>query len=235
MNDKVGGPSLDEVVTLAAAHGLAFRGAFHPEAGDGVLPLPDGATPGTVALLGFVGGRSWPAFAASPELGDGRPDPLDRWSRRVVEGLAAALGAMPLLPFGGPPWLPFQRWAMKAEAVYPSPTGMLIHPDWGLWHGYRGALAFREALALPPRDPRASPCESCAGKPCLAACPVGAFTPDGYDVAACAGHLATPAGRDCMERSCRARRACPVGAELAYGREQSAFHMRAFRAARVAR
>ena len=30
-----------------------------------------------------------------------------------------------------------------------SPLGILIHPDWGLWHSYRGALAFRERLDLP--------------------------------------------------------------------------------------
>ena len=38
---------------------------------------------------------------------------------------------------------------MRAEAVAPSPLGILIHPDYGLWHAYRGALAFAERLALP--------------------------------------------------------------------------------------
>ena len=50
----------------------------------------------------------------------------------------------------------------------------------------------------------------------------------GYDVAACAGHLEDPAGADCMGAGCRARRACPVGAEHAYGHEQANFTMRAF-------
>src|SRR4030095_137820 len=49
------------------------------------------------------------------------------------------------------------RWAMRAEAVAPSPLGILIHPDYGLWHAYRGALAFAERLALPPRGARPLP------------------------------------------------------------------------------
>ena len=57
------------------------------------------------------------------------------------------------------------------------------HPELGLWHAYRGALAFAERLALAPVEPVASPCDDCAGKPCLAACPVGAFAASRYDVA----------------------------------------------------
>ena len=105
---------------------------------------------------------------------------------------------------------------------------MLIHPDYGLWHAYRGALALAERLALPLRDSRPGPCESCAHKPCLAACPVGAFTAAGYDVAACAEHISVAAGAHCMERSCRARRACPIGLDLAYGPAHGRFHMAAF-------
>jgi hypothetical protein len=208
---------------------MAQRGAFHPTAEDGVP-----SHPGTLVLLGFVDRTQWPGFAASPEASDGRPNPLDRWSRRVIGDLAGTLGATALFPFEGPPWLPFQRWAMKAEPVHRSMLGMLIHPDWGLWHSYRGALAFAERLALPARVDRPSPCDSCGAKPCLAACPVGAFTPERYDVDACAGHLRSPRGTDCLELSCRAREACPVGADHRYGREQAGFHMRAFLASRNA-
>lgn len=213
---------------LAARAGLALRGAFHPDAGDLVPVEPGGAPPGTLVLLGWIGGRQWPVFAASPEAADGAPDPLDRWSRRVIDALAAEVDATALYPFGGPPWHPFQRWAMRAEPVSPSPLGILIHPDWGLWHSYRGALAFAGRLDVAPPSARASPCVSCAAKPCLSACPVGAFTPAGYDVAACAAHAGAPAGTECRERGCLARRACPVAADMAYGGGQAAFHMRAF-------
>ena len=146
----------------------------------------------------------------------------------MIEALAGELDATALFPFGGPPFLPFQQWAQRAEPVHPSPIGILIHPRYGLWHSYRGALGFREALAVPEPAGAPSPCESCTGRWCLSACPVGAFSSAGYDVAACAGHLRSAAGADCMGFGCRARRACPVGAELAYEPEQGNFIMRAF-------
>jgi hypothetical protein len=206
-----------------AASGLAWRGAFHPVAED-LAP----AGTGTVVLVGFTGNLEWPAFANSFEASDGLSDPLDRWSRRVIGGLADELGAAALFPFGGPPFLPFQRWAQNAEPVTPSPLGILIHPDWGLWHAYRGALAFRERLELPPQDMRPSPCESCDGKPCLSACPVDAFGLAGYDVPVCVAHISSLAGGDCISFGCRARRACPVGVEHRHGSDQASFHIAAF-------
>lgn len=205
-------------------HGLALRGAFHPAPEDGV-PLPAG----TLVLLGLVGAQGWDAFAASPEAGDGAPDPLDRWSRRVIGAIAVRLGGTALFPFDGPPWLPFQRWALRAERVFASPLGLLVHPVHGLWHSYRGAVALPERLPLPVPRAAAHPCEACAARPCLAACPVGAFSPQGYDVAACAAHASRS---DCRELGCHARLACPVGAAHAYGAGQTRFHMRAFLASR---
>jgi len=209
-----------------------MRGAFHPAQDDGVAVLPDGAQAGTLVLLGMVGHRHWPEFAASPEAEDGGPDPLDRWSRRVIGELAAELGAHPLYPFEGPPWLPFQRWALRAEPVHRSALGMLIHPEWGLWHSYRGALAMAGSWTIPAAIDGGNPCDRCVAKPCLSACPVGAFSIERYDVDACAGHLRGPDGGDCLERGCRARRACPVGIDHQYGATQAAFYMRAFRASR---
>ncbi|MGE0117365.1 MAG: ferredoxin [Dongiaceae bacterium] len=216
------------------AHGLRLRGGFHPEAGDGVTALPDGRVPATLILVGNVGSSLWASFSGSPEAQDGAPHPLNRWTQRVVSQIAAEAGAAALFPFGGPPYLPFQRWAMRAEPVAASPLGILIHPDYGLWHAYRGALAFADRLALPPRVERPRPCDSCADRPCLSACPVGAFTARGYDVPACIGHIAGPAGAACLD-GCLARRACPVGADFAYDAAQGHFHMAAFLAANRAR
>ena len=179
-------------------------------------------------LLGWVGGEFWEAFASSPEAGDGERNPLDRWSKRAIDAIANDLDATALYPFTGPPWLPFQRWAMRAEPVTVSPLGILIHPEWGLWHSYRGALAFAERLTLPPMAAKASPCATCAEKPCLTACPVAAFSGSGYDVARCRAHVATAEGTRCMSGGCLARNACPVGAGHRYARTQAAFHMQAF-------
>ncbi len=215
------------VAAALTAAGLTPRGGFHPRDTDGVPALPGGQATATLVLAGNVGAARWEVFSNQRQAAD-EPNALDGWSRRVLTPLAEALGGHALFPFGGPPHLPFQRWAQRAEPVHPSPIGPLIHPDHGLWHAYRGALAFPDRLELPPLDERPSPCETCADKPCLATCPVGALTIGGYDVPACAAHIAGPAGADCMTQSCRARRACPVGRDQVYGAEQSRFHMEAF-------
>lgn len=157
---------------------------------------------------------------------------MDRWAKRVVDPIATRLGARAAFP-NDKPYLPFQRWAQRAEDVHPSPLGLLIHPEHGLWHAYRAALLFPGAVEdLPKRAGRPSPCESCVGKPCLSACPVDAFSGSGYDVGACASHLRTDAAPRCVTLGCRARDACPVGTASRYGEAQIRFHMRAFARAR---
>jgi hypothetical protein len=225
----MGGTTLDVLRHVAETAGLMLRGAFHPDPADAVPPLADGAQAATLLLFGFAGRRFWPTFAASPEFADGVADPLDRWSRRALGRLAEQFGGTALYPFGGPPFLPFTRWAQRAEPVYPSPLGVLIHPDWGLWHSYRGALALGQELDLPSPDRRPSPCLTCAGHPCLAACPVGAFTLSGYEVPRCTAHLDRPEGSECRDRGCLARHACPIGAAATPEPAQTAFHIAAFR------
>ncbi len=229
------GPALDAVRNAAEASGLRLRGAFLCEPGDGVPAQRDGGESRTLILLGNLGGSLWPSFSRSTEARDGRPDPMNRWSARVIGELAARFGGLALFPFGGPPYHPFLRWAQRAEGLAASPLGMLIHPVYGLWHAYRGAIALGPALDLPRLAAAASPCESCAERPCLSACPVDAFSESGYDVAACADHLLDPAGEDCLSGGCLARRACPVGREHHYDAPQAAFHMEAFLTAQTAR
>ncbi len=213
------------IVSAIEAEGLMARGAFHPVPGDQVPADGEGRPAATLVLAGHAGSGLWPAFKADAT---GGADPLDAWSRAVFERLARAFGGWALHPFGGPPYLPFLRWAQRAEAVFASPIGLLIHPDYGLWHGYRGALAFAERLDVPAFTPRPNPCARCETKPCLSSCPVAAFTPGAYDVPACITHLASAARADCMDLGCRARRACPVGRAFIYEPEQAAHHMRAF-------
>ena len=219
------GAEAETVFAAIERTGLVPSGAFLVQEGEWAGGLADIRT---IVLAGMAGREGWRAFAASPEASDGFADPLDRWSRRVIESLARELGGKALFPFGGPPFLPFQEWAQRAEPVHPSPIGILIHPRYGLWRSYRGALGLSERLAIAEPATGASPCETCTGRWCLSACPAEAFSAAGYDVAACAGHLRSAAGADCMGFGCRARRACPVGAEHAYGPEQANFIMRAF-------
>jgi len=184
--------------------------------------LPGAAS---LALLSPDEPGFWAHVTAQPEFNDGGADPLDRWSRRAIGALAGALGARAVFPFGGPPWHPFIGWARRSGRAHGSPVTLLVHDRMGLFASWRGALAVAEPLDMPPVP---SPCESCAGRPCLAACPAGALTGAGYDLPLCHGFLDTAAGRECLDRGCAVRRACPVSA--GYGRleEESAHHMRHF-------
>ena len=126
--------------------GLAVRGAFHPQPGE-FGPVPGGAEPGTIVLLGFTGSDQWSVFEDSREARDGLPDPLDRWSQRVIGALASELGAADFYPSGSPSSpLPFQRLARRCEPVHPSPVGLLIHESYGLWHAYRVGLCLQERM-----------------------------------------------------------------------------------------
>lgn len=216
--------TLDEIELSIREAGLTPRGAFHPQAGDGVPELRDGMPAQTVVIAGNAGPQMWRAYDSARAI---EALTLDLWSQRVLDALAGQWGARAVYPFGRP-YLPFQRWAARAESCHVSPLGLTIHPDYGLWHGYRGALLFARVLELPAPRERASPCDSCVGRPCLAACPVGAFDAAAYDVPACVRHLADQAGCECMQRGCLARHACPIGGAYRYVPAQAQFHMRAF-------
>jgi hypothetical protein len=211
---------------ILSGTGLFVRGAFHPTPDDGVPALADGSPAASAVLIGNAGNALWDAFRrAVPEPAGA--DPLDRWIDGHLERAARAVGAT-LVYATRKPWPPILRWARRCEPVHASPLGLLIHPDYGLWHVYRGALLFAERIALAPAPPtEPSPCDSCADRPCLSTCPVGAFQPGSFDPAACVDHVESPAGRACAGGGCLARRACPVGRGFAYGRDPGAFHMAA--------
>lgn len=219
-----------EIAEAAGSSGFLCRGGFHPGPGDGV-PGAVGDGTETLIVLGNAGPAMWRAFGAAPSRLGG----LDRWTKATVSALAERMNARAIFPFEGPPYPPFQRWAMKAENLKPSPLGILIHPEYGLWHAYRGALLFARKIALPPPLPRPVPCDTCRDKPCLAACPVEAFKEGRYNVPKCVGHVAGPRGGECLAGGCLARRACPVGRNYAYAPDQARFHMEAFLRANRAR
>ncbi len=178
-----------------------------------------------VVLIGNAGPAMFQRFARD---GGGV---MDEWTKRVVDPLAADLGATAAYPFDKP-HLPFLSWARRGGAGHISPLGLNIHPTYGLWHAYRAALLFPVQFDLPHLSAGPHPCETCASKPCLSACPVGAFDGTRYDVDTCGTYLKTGPGQDCMTGGCQARRACPVGREYRYSAPQAQFHMKAFLAAR---
>lgn len=220
----------DSIAADLAPHGLRLRGTARFPQGEAGPLLDDGQAARAVLLIGNIGGSMWQAFGdwRAGQSDRGGRDPLDTWSKRIIGQLATKTGATAYFP-SDPPYQPFQRWAMSAEGLKASPLGILIHPEFGLWHGYRGALGFAEDISQPEKTPDSAPlhpCDDCKGRPCLAACPAGAITAFRFDLAACRKYLASEPGREgCMGKGCLARAACPVGEGFRYPEDQIRFHM----------
>ncbi len=227
-------PTRSRLEQELARHGLRLLGGFVPAAADHLPGLSAGRSVAAVWIAGQVGSEVWPVFSQSTFAHDGLPDPMDRWSQSVGDTLAEAFGGRALYPSDGPPWWPFQQWMARSMPVGSSPMMVRIHPEYGLWHACRFALALpmlAQGDALQVADPAFSAvdiCQRCESQPCLQACPVSAYSVAGFAVQACAGHLLVDEGQECREQGCLARRACPVGAQHRYERAHAAFHMAAF-------
>ena len=227
---------VEDAVRLFDDHGLRVFSTFILAENE----IPENAVfeAGRRALLvGNAGPEMWKHFSTSREYKDGLPDSMDRWTRRVVDNVAMMLGAATAYPFDKPYW-PFQRIAMRTTGVGQSPLGMLIHPEFGLWHGYRALLIFDldqenlihiNGLAEDGDNRIQHPCDVCVDQPCLDACPVGAFgTEKDYDREACLGHVNSRTPPNCLDIGCSSRNACPIGKNCQYSDEQIRFHMSAF-------
>lgn len=205
--------------SAARAQGLRVSGALHEDREEQTAGT-------TLALLSPDEPRFWDRFTQAPEYSDAQPDPMDRWSRRVISRLAHDWQANALFPSDGPPYPPFISWALASGRHWVSPAGLLVQDHAGLFASFRGALRLPGTLdlLLAPENP----CIQCDNQPCTTACPVAALRPEGYDVHACRTHIAGHDSARCASRGCAARRACPVSQQAGRNFAQSAFHMRAF-------
>ena len=213
--------SLDLAFSSVRSNGLFVMGAFHPTANDNT---PIGTK--TLVLLGPKEPDFWKTVCTAPEFKDDLPNPLDRWSVRVIGDMARQVDGTALFPFDGPPYSPFAQWALRSGRSWQSPIGLLVHDVAGLFASFRGAIALSKTIDLPEK--KASPCDDCDETPCLTACPAEALTGDGYDLTSCHSYLDTLPGQACMTLGCAVRRACPVSQTFGRLPVQSEFHMRAF-------
>ena len=181
-------------------------------------------------MIANCGQDMWRQFEKSAEYLDGQADPMECWSARVLGDIAAEHSATLILPFEQP-YPPFQTWAKRAAQLHQSELGILIHPKYGLWFGLRGVMfvdAQKLDIAGMAENEGRDICASCVEKPCLDACPVGAFGNKTLQVDKCFTHLKSNFDPDCMKEGCAARAACPVGSEYQYCSEQLVYHMRAY-------
>jgi hypothetical protein len=216
----------DTIQTACEQQGLNCRGGFDLEDDDyEQFPQLPRSTK-TLIMIGNTGSTLWSVVGEHLSCSTAQ-NPLDDWTRSQLDRLASQVCAQVIYPFDGPPYAPFQQWAMRSESVTPSPIGPLIHPDYGLWHAYRAAFIFDEVIELPEQEEAARPCDTCLDRPCLSACPANALGMGRYDVPACVAQLETP-NNQCMAHSCLARLACPVGRDFVYGVAMGQFHMNKF-------
>ncbi len=221
---------LAKIADALAAHGLILRGGFVFDKYEARPPGPSGAPAKSIVLVGQGGGAPWPHFVRWREAQPANlENPFDTWSRDVMDGIARQTGARVISP-SDRPYLPFQQWAMRAEGLKASPLGILMHPEFGLWHAYRGALLFDDEIPVSPVENPIHICDLCIGKPCVKACPAEAFTEAGFAHARCLDHVRGADGARCRGTGCIARNACPYGAAYRYPAEAQAFHMAAFAA-----
>lgn len=167
-----------------------------------------------MVLIGHVGDDFWQKFTASPEYHDQEADGLDRYSARILSAITPKEAEL-IMP-NSPPYPPLQQWAKSMGNMHSSPLKLLIHPQFGLWFAFRAVWRFPEHH-FPHETPRpqSSPCDACSRKPCLDACPVQAFSEEGFHAQACRDFLHKDKN-PCLQHQCLARRACPVGRQYRY-------------------
>lgn len=216
------------VASALSAAGLNLRGCLRVERYDGLVPPAWHArsllASARTALVLAAGGRAlFEAFATSPEARQPE-EPLDAYTRRVVEEVADRLAGRALFAFErrGRAYADFVALGRAAGLGAPSRLGLLLHPEFGPWMSIRAVVL--TARELPETHPLAAfdPCRGCAA-PCDRACRGAAVAGDRFDVAVCA---ATRRAEAACRLRCDARRACVVGAEHRYADVAEAHHMR---------
>lgn len=186
-----------------SAHGLDLSGVAETEHGYAVV-------------VGSRGGSLWARFVehlrARPEILASEPHPLDRY-------VADRIAALPYRPerrwvMADDPSLPIVSLALAAGLGWQSKLMMLLHPTYGHWVSLRAVCFTTEDLSSLCTGPLSSPspCEGCPA-PCMSACPGAAIREEGFDLRACAR---IHAQETLCAAACRARDACPVGAERRY-------------------
>ena len=175
-----------------------------------------------LVLLGQGGPALWKYIE---KVGVATEHPFDDTSRRLAESFVVDHLGGPAwqVVYPGPALLPLGRLAELAGWGRASPLGLTINDEYGLWLAHRVAFVVDAPLPVIERPSSSHPCDSCDGKPCVSACPVGAVDAhSGFDVVACS-EFRVLEGSACALQ-CLARLACPVGVEHRYGTAQMTHH-----------
>ncbi len=188
--------------------------------------VPDNSE--SLLLIGSAGVDLWKKMPVS--FLD-RENPIDEYSRqRVAEILQRELPGedcrilFPAASLSDP--LPsLQKLGEIAGWHSPSPLGLGINEQFGLWFAYRAVVSVARPLTASRLDERPSPCVSCVEKPCVSSCPASAITFGRHpDLKSCVQFRAKSAS-PCAER-CLSRLGCPVATQWRYSQEQLSYFYR---------
>jgi epoxyqueuosine reductase len=175
-----------------------------------------------LVVLANGGGNLWKTFSADRPVVE---HPLDHYSIQITSQFFESF--LPHVPnirlYPQAHQLPIQQLSRFAGWSFPSPLGMDIHPEFGLWYAYRAIYLVGSELPLFNDAYTKSPCDDCKEKPCFPACPSGAVQGiEKFDTSKCIPHRLTK-DSECAE-TCLARLACPIGLQHQYSAEQISFH-----------
>ncbi len=236
-NDPSGSTRDDAVVaTLAtrlAPAGLNLVGTVDVADYDAAVP-PQHALSALIpsarsaVVVGNGGGAFWSAYrrhcAEHPGY-DALPNPLDAFTRVVVEAAMGPLGAtaQAIFPFDyARRPVSFLALGELAGLGRRSVLGVLVHPEYGPWMALRAAVLLPERVVAPRPADGFDPCPTCVERACMPACPAGAVGAGGWDIPRCAAH------RDriddpCAPR-CHARWDCVLGRAHRYPLDEVGYH-----------
>ncbi len=178
-----------------------------------------------LVMLGHGGRQFWEAMSEN----DWKvADPIDTYSIRIanlfIEQTLPSFDNLFLFPKQNY-LIPLQQLGELAGWCHPSPLGLGISPQFGVWYAYRAAFLTSAPLPLTSFPTKASPCDSCQTKPCIFTCPVEAVgNIDQFNLTNCAEHRIAVQS-SCADR-CLARMACPIAPEHRYSLAQINYHYR---------
>ncbi|MGO9263756.1 MAG: hypothetical protein ACLQBA_02530 [Candidatus Binataceae bacterium] len=238
---------LETVRVAAAPWGLnlvaAVSVARYDAHAQGAAPRAAAAAPGAQGIIVVAngGGDFWRAFTAFATSHPGwreRANPLDDFTRAVVEDTLApvvraqGVRCTPVYPFvadgpfmAGGPTLNFMELGKLAGLAGPSIVGVVVHPVYGPWLAFRAALLVDVAIDAPGAALGFDPCPGCTVRSCVTACPADAVSgASGWDIPRCLTHRVEREA-DCTPR-CHARAACVLGPEHRYPDDELAYHQK---------
>ena len=135
--------TLRTVQRILNKNSLDIVGYFNPDGSDNICSKVR-----TILLIGPEEPYFWDVFKKSREYKDNKENPLDRWSKKIIEEIAIKLNARSFFPFETP-FQPFINWAKKCSTMGSSPVRLLVHKEKGLFISFRGALGINEYIESP--------------------------------------------------------------------------------------